>query len=92
MILKKHSCTGRKLLAKFRKKTANYTPMRNCVLIIDINQMSCHTLKNGNPVSPTFEEVIETVRNESKFGLKKQMKFILKEQLIKNIVRIVTRI
>ena len=66
--------------------------MKNCVLIIDINQMSYHTLKNGNPVLPTFEEVIETVRNESKFGLKKQMKFILKEQLIKNIVRIVTRI
>ena len=66
--------------------------MKNCVLIIDINQMSYYTLKNGNPVSPTFEKVIETVRNESKFGLKKQMKFILKEQLIKNIVRIVTRI
>ena len=66
--------------------------MKKCVLIIDINQMSYYTLKNGNPVSSTFEEVIETVRNESKFGLKKQMKFILKEQLIKNIVRIVTRI
>ena len=60
---------GRKLLAKFREKNGKPYADENCVLIIDINQMSYHTLKNGNPVSPTFEEVRETVRNESKFGL-----------------------
>ncbi len=60
---------GRKLLAKFREKNRNLYADNNCVLLIDINQMSYHTLKNGNPVSPTFEEVRETVKNESNFGL-----------------------
>ena len=60
---------GSKLLAKFREKNHKHYAERDCVLIIDINQMSYHTLKNGKPVSPTFEEVRETVKNESNFGL-----------------------
>lgn len=31
--------------------------------------MSYHTKKNGIEVSPTFEEVRETIRKESNFGL-----------------------
>ena len=60
---------GRKLLAKFREKNGKPYANRDCVLLIDINQMSYHTLKNGKSVSPTFEEVRETVKNESKFGM-----------------------
>ncbi|WP_349352024.1 MULTISPECIES: hypothetical protein [unclassified Flagellimonas] len=60
---------GIKLVRKFREKNKkNYADM-DCVLLIDINQMSYHTMKNGKPVSPTFEEIRETIRNESKFGL-----------------------
>lgn len=60
---------GRKLLTKFREKNGKPYASRDCVLLIDINQISYHTLKNGKPVSPTFEQVRETVRKESKFGL-----------------------
>ncbi|MAB49658.1 MAG: hypothetical protein CMC05_13615 [Flavobacteriaceae bacterium] len=60
---------GIKLLRKFREKNGKEYADTNCALIIDINQMSYHTIKNGQPVSPTFEEVRETIRKESKFGL-----------------------
>lgn len=60
---------GRKLLNKFRKKNDRPYANTECVLLIDINQISYHTFKNGQPVSPTFEEVREIVRKESKFGL-----------------------
>jgi len=60
---------GKKLLAKFREKNNKFYADKDSVLIIDINQMSYHTLKNGLPVSPTFNEVREIIRNESNFGL-----------------------
>lgn len=60
---------GIKLLGKFREKNRKKYADTNCALIIDINQMSYHTIKNGQPVTPTFEEVREIIIKESKFGL-----------------------
>lgn len=60
---------GRKLLNKFREKNNKPYANTECTLLIDINQISYHTNKDGRPVSPTFEEVREIVRKESKFGL-----------------------
>lgn len=60
---------GIKLLRKFREKNRKAYADIDCALLIDINQMSYHAMKNGKPVSPTFKKVRETVRKESKFGL-----------------------
>lgn len=60
---------GRKLLKKFKEKNRKEYADKNVVLIIDINQPSFHTIKDGKSVTPSFEKVREIIRNESKFGL-----------------------
>ncbi len=60
---------GIKLLRKFREKNKKNYANTDCVLLIDINQMSYHTIKNGQPVTPTLENIRETICKESKFGL-----------------------
>ena len=60
---------GIKLLRKFREKNRKAYANIDCALLIDINQMSYHAMKNGKAVSPTFKEVREFVCKESKFGI-----------------------
>lgn len=60
---------GIKLLRKFREKNKKKYADTDCALLIDINQMSYHVIKRGKSVSPTFQEVREIVRKESKFGM-----------------------
>ncbi|MDP3359533.1 MAG: hypothetical protein Q8S41_09310 [Lutibacter sp.] len=60
---------GRKLLKKFNEKNKKEYAAKNVVLIIDINQPTFYTIKDGKSVTPTFEEVREIIKNEAKFGL-----------------------
>lgn len=60
---------GQKLLQRFRKKNKNVYANVDCVLLININQISYHTIKSRKPVSPTFEEIRKIIIKESKFGL-----------------------
>ncbi len=58
---------GRKLLKKFIDKNKKEYANGNTVLIIDINQPSYHTIKNGKQVAPTLAEIREIIRKESKW-------------------------
>lgn len=60
---------SRKLLKKFIDKNKKEYANENTVLIIDINQPSYHTIKNGKRITPTLNEIREIIRKESKFGL-----------------------
>ncbi|MGW1456494.1 hypothetical protein ACWBC2_16025 [Salegentibacter agarivorans] len=60
---------GLKLLGKFREKNKKKYAQKDCVLLIDINQMSYHTLKNQKPVKPTITEVREIIKKDSNFGI-----------------------
>lgn len=60
---------ARKLLKKFIAKNKKEYANENTVLIIDINQPSYYTIKNGKRIAPTLNEIREIIRTESKFGL-----------------------
>lgn len=60
---------GRKLLKKFKDKNKKEYANENTVLIIDINQPSYYTIKKGEKVAPTLEEIRKIVRKNSNFGL-----------------------
>jgi hypothetical protein len=60
---------SRKLLKKFNEKNKKEYANEKTVLIIDINQPSYHTIKKGEKVAPTLDEIRKKVRKDSNFGL-----------------------
>ena len=59
---------GKKLLEAFRKKNNKGYANNDCVLIIEMSQITYHALANPK-IDMSFNEVMEIIEKDSKFGL-----------------------